>query len=361
MQNSIFFLHYYNNYVKIVLGDGMKMIYNIREYETMYQGNKGSEENAVVAIIMKLLNDRKFDSIDDVLKYNGKDLRTFLKNNKKDIVPLHYGSNLNDDDFKNIVGNFKLMVNNKLQIDKENIHVTNFDKKEYVEYNGRVVDNSYSDKPIEKELKDMQLENPNAQSLNAKENTDQMMDELFDEKKIEVEFNDLNNIDREKLNQNEQKIYDAALVQEHLTGEKKEISLEENLTKDEDNNITELKQENNEVVINSGNDSIEENQKTSVAYLTDIDLSNLTTREKDAYLAALNYQIETGEKVRLDLSNDVIITSDDEVKEIITKDGELIVNDERMFGNAKEEQLEKAKVKVLEYPNPYSNYNYDAA
>lgn len=343
----------------------MKMVYNIREYNTMYTGNKGSEENAIVAIIMNLLNNNKFDSIDDALKYNGNDFNTFMKNNRRDTIPYHYGRNIKDADFKEIVDNFKKMVNDKLSFDKENVHEINFDQKAFVEYDGHVVDNTLRERSMEEELKYMQQDNPDYQSLNEKENTDNMMDEVINNRKREIKFTSLDNIDRSILNEEEKQMYDAALVEQHLNNETKEISIEDNLTKDEDNNITQLSQEGSSVTINSSNEN-DDIKKTSINPLSAIDRDMLTSSQQEIYDAAYKYQEITGELIRLDLENMIIITPYNEIKEIITKDGVLVVNDDRLLSQdtmtneeEKEQEMEMAKVKKLEFPSPFNrNVNY---
>ena len=343
----------------------MKMVYNIREYNTIFTGNKGSEENAIVAIIMKLLNDNKFDNIDDVLKYNGKDFDTFMKNNRRDNIPSHYGRNIKNADFDQIVEQLKKMVNDKLSFDKEKINEVNFDNKEFVEYNGKVVDNTLSERSIEDELKYMQVENPEYQSLDQKQNTDKMMNEVVSEKKREIEFTSLDNIDRNKLNKDEQQLFDAALVDEYVNNNDKEISIEDGLTKDEENNISQLSEKNGSINISDNKETI----KTSINPLSEIDVDTLTSNERDYYNAAYRYQELTGELIRLDLDNMVIITPYNEIKEIITNDGELVVDDPRLLFSEntmtteeekeeEQEQLEQEKVKKLEFPSPFSNYNY---
>lgn len=327
------------------------MTYNIREYKGSFTGNKGSEENAIVAIIMNLLNKQKYDSIDDVLNYNGHSLKNFLKNNNRDTIPLHYGQNIKDDDFKLIIQNFKKMVEEKLQFDKESVKTTNFEDKQYIKYGDKVIDNSHSARSIEEEMKYIQEENADYQSLNQQENTEKIMKEITDYRKHEVEFRDLDSINRDDLNKEDQRKVDTALIEQHISGENKQISLEENLTKNEENELKQFETENNVAKINSEEGSIE----TSINLLSDIDKDLLSDYEREIYTAALNYQLETNEVIRLDIKNNLIITPYDEVKEIITKDDMLVVNDERMFASEEktnENQLEKDKVKVLklEYP-----------
>ena len=342
----------------------MKMVYNIREYETMYTGNKGSEENAIVAIIMNLLNNNKFDSIDDALKYNGNDFNTFMKNNRRDNIPSHYGRNIKDSDFKSIVENFKKMVDKKLSFDKENVHEVKFDNnKEYVEYNGQVVDNSLKERSIEDDLKYIQQENPDYQTLNEQENTDRMMHGDVIERKREVKFTSLDNIEREKLNSEDKQIYDAALIDQHLNNTDKEISIEDRLTKSDDNSINQLKEEGNGISITSNDEDIEV-QNTTINPLSSINKSELTSIQQEVYDAAEKYQEITGELIRLDLENMLIITPYNEVKEIITKNGVLVVDDPRILSQdsmtneeEKEQEMEMAKVKKLEYPSPFNRYN----
>lgn len=346
----------------------MKRQYRIEDYTknyTIFSGNKGSEENAIVAIFMNLLNNNKFDNIDDALKYNGDDFATFMKNNRRDNIPAHYGRNIKDDDFKLIVSKFKEMDEDKLKIDNENIHEYNFENKEYVEYDGRVMDNSLKERSIEDELKNMQQENPEYQSFDAKENTQKMMKEELDYNKREVTFSSLDEIDRNKLNIDDQRLYDAVLVDEHTSGKSKEVSFEDMLTKDENNNINQLENNGNSI---SFNGVVEENsiEETSINLLSSIDTDLLSSKEREIYDAAKKYQEITGELIRLDLNNNVIITPFNEVKDIITKDGILVVDDDRIINSDSmttedemEQEIENIKVKKLEFPKPFPSYNLD--
>ena len=335
-----------------------KFIYKLNEYSGKFTGNKGSEENAIVAIMMKLLNDNKFDNIDDLLRYNGNSLRTFLKNNNRDVVPLHYGANIKESDFEEIVKNFKEMVNNKMQFEDSKIHELNFDNKDYVEYDGHVIDNSLAERSISDEFKYMQRESTEYQSFNAMNNADNMANEVINDKKREVEFTDLDLINRSSLNEKEQKIYDAALVDQHLNDINKQVSLEDGLTIDENNNVSQLTEKNGNVSIDDNENEI---KKTSISQLSDINSDNLTSTEKDIYNAALKYQQLTGELVRLDLDNMIIITPYDEIKEIIMDDnGSLVVDDDRILNGDtmtseedREYETQKSKVKTLEYPNSF--------
>ena len=60
----------------------------------------------------------------------------------------------------------------------------------------------------------------------------------------------------------------------------------------------------------------------------------------------------------------LIITPYNEVKEIITKNGVLVFDDPRILSQdsmtneeEKEQEMEMAKVKKLEYPSPFNRYN----
>lgn len=367
MQNSIFFLQYLKISDKIILGGSMTSGYIVQKrdaieyikkgYKIFDSGQKSEGENYIMAIIVNLLCSNKFDSLENLMKYNENNYKTFLKNNKKDNIPLHFGNSLNNDDFQKIISNYKKMQEDKMKYSMENVNVKKIDSKEYIEYNGQVLDNSYAAKKVENELSDMQRQSSEYQSLNQQQNTDRMMREMSNTKKEEINFTSLDSIEREKLNNEEQKKYDAALVQEYLTGDDKKISLNNDLIKDDNNNIAKLDENDNNITFNDGNTSTTD-IKSNISLLKDIDSSKLSSDEKDLYNAAINYQLETDNIIRLDLANKLIILPDDRVKDIITDaNGNLVVNDDKMLGNKKE--LENAKVKILEYSNPNKMYNSD--
>lgn len=306
-----------------------KFIFDLRDYSASFTGDKGLEERAIAARFMKLLNDNKFDNVDDIVKYNP-NLKTFLANNKCDVLPVHFGGHLKEDDYQIIVENIKNIVKNKMVFDNEKIHEVNFDDKNYIEYDGRVIDNTGSNRSMEEEFTYLQRENTNYQSFDAMSNSDQMAKEVIDEKKHEVEFTDLDSVNRESLNAEQQRLYDAALVDQYLNDTNKQVSFEEGLTMDENNNINRFSEENGSFRIEN-NETVE---KTSVSLLKDIDTSSLSDADKELYDAALDFELITGETIRLDLDKKLIITSDNEVKQIITdENGELVVDDDRMKQN----------------------------
>ncbi len=336
------------------------------KYNNQFSGKKESEENFVVVTVMKLLNNNKFDSIDDILKYNGDNYKTFLKNNNLDNVPIHYGNCLSNEDFHSVLNQIKEYAKDKLSFDKNNVNELSFDNKEYVEYNGTVLDDSFNNKPINEQLEEKQKQSEDYQSLDHKNNIDKLMDEMNKEKR-EVSFENINNINRDNLNAEQKRMYDAALVTNYTDKNNAhlEISLEDGLTKDDENNIGQLKSVGSDMVLNNSNNS--QNNIISIKPLSEIDETSLSNSDRVFYDAAKRYQDITGELVRLDLSKKVIITPDNVVKEIIIKDGVLVVNDDRVLFNnepittaeEREQEMTKEKVKTLEFPKPFSNRNID--
>ena len=300
-----------------------KFIYNLSDYSALYSGDKGLEERAIATRIMKLLNDNKFDNVDDILKYNP-NIKTFLVNNKCDVLPVHFGGHITDSDYNSITDVIKELVKNKMVFEDEKINEVNFDDKNYVEYDGRVVDNTLSDRSMQEEFTYLQRENTDYQSFDAMNNSDQMAKEIIDTKKHEVEFMDLDEINRDLLNAEQQKVYDAALVDQFVSNTDKEISLEEGLTKDEDNNINQINEYNGSMRIENENNV----ENTSIRLLRDIDYDSLSQTDKDVYDAAFNYEVVTGEAIRLDLAKMLIITPYNEVKKIMTGDDNSFVVDD---------------------------------
>ena len=306
-----------------------KFIFDLIDYSASFNGDKGLEERAIAARFMKLLNDNKFDNVDDIVKYNP-NLKTFLANNKCDVLPVHFGGHIKDEDYQTIVENIKDIVKKKMVFENEKIHEVNFDNKNYVEYDGRVVDNTNSNRSMEEEFTYLQRENTDYQSFDAMNNSDQMANEVIDEKKHEVEFTDLDSVNRDSLNSEQQRLYDAALIDQYMNDTNKQISFEEGLTIDEDNNINRLSEENGKFRIEND----ETVEKTSISLLQDIDATSLSDTDRALYDAALNYELVTGDTIRLDLDQKLVITSDNEVKQIIKDDdGSLVVDDERMKQN----------------------------
>ena len=311
----------------------MKVHYNIREYETIFSGNKGAEEQALAAIIMRELNNNKFDDIDNMLKYSGNDFHTFLKNLHCDAVPAHFGSNLKEADFKLFVENFKKMVDKKMNFKKEDIKTTTLDDKEYVEYKGTVIDNTYGERSVEEEMRYMQEENPDYQNIDDYEkNTDEMMKEIRDKKSKEVEFKKVDEYTQSEVNEmsdEEKEKYYAAKAQNEREDSNVSVSTEYSVTKNEDAELRSIKDgeenqknlENNE--LNPGVISVD-----SYRLLSDIEPSFLMGEERDIYNAAVNYQIDTNQIVRLNIEKQEVLINDSDVRKIIYVDNTYIVDDE---------------------------------
>lgn len=111
----------------------MKMDYNFNEFISKNYINfdvekKNSEKNFLIITSFVLLNKSKFDTPSDILRYNP-DLNTFYKNNRRDIVAIHYGNSLKNDDYFEIIKSINQYYNDKLKINMENVNVTKYDNK----------------------------------------------------------------------------------------------------------------------------------------------------------------------------------------------------------------------------------------
>lgn len=233
------------------------MKYKFNEYEyAMDTPNKRLEEKAIVERIMLILNENKsFNSLDDFLNRN-KTIDEFKSNNNMDVVLKHFGNNITQEDYEKIINSLKKLTEQKLSFDKEEIRTSTIEDKEYVAYKGKdeniYLNNSYSDKSIEEQMKDLQKENSDLQTSDIKENTERIMQEMKKDKKIELTLRYLNEINYEVLNEEQQQLFKFVFDYQKKLNELIRVDLDEKVMVDNSDNIIKIEKIDGEFkIINS--------------------------------------------------------------------------------------------------------------
>lgn len=244
----------------------MKYIY--KEYKHIFDTPaKMEQESVIVSKIMDLLNKNKYDNIYDFINKN-QTYQDFLKNNELENVVKHFGNTLNEQDFKNIQNEMVKLTEKKKDFEKENIKTTNIDDKQFNSYQGQertfFLDNSHSDMSIERQMEELQKTDQSFQTSDIKQNTENMMKELEQNKKENLNLKYLNEIDVNSLNQKQKEIFDIVANYQLDMPDPIRVDLDREIIVDKFDNIMQIQRNNGEISIigdhNEKKDSIEKEQ-----------------------------------------------------------------------------------------------------
>ena len=250
------------------------MIYNFKEYVTTFDTPmKRQQELAVARKIMDLLNKNKYDNLEEFIAKNS-NYQEFLKKNNMQTVVKHFGNTLKEDDYIKILENLKTLTKKKQDFDQENIKTTNIDDKQFNSYKVKdktyFIDNSGSDKAIEKQMKDLQPTEQNFQTSDVTKNTENMFKEL-ERKKEGLKLSYLNEINYDMLNNEEKLLFQIANnYQQNIQGIIR-IDLQKGIIVDENDNIMKIEKNNGEISITKDDNVVEREevkQKTFQKTLT---------------------------------------------------------------------------------------------
>lgn len=250
------------------------MKYNFKEdYKYIFDTPaKRQQEIAVASKIMILLNANKYNDIIDFAEKN-KTYQDFLKNNELENVVKHFGNILSEQDFKAIIEQIIKVTDMKKSYDKENIKTSNIEEKEYVSYEGNnktfFLDNSNTQMTVERQLQELQKTEQKFQTTDTKQNTEKMMEELEKNKKEKLNLQYINQIDINKLTNNQKENFNVALSYQQNIPYPIRIDIDRGIIVDENNNIMRIIRndgnvfivgDNNEVK-NKGHETPENNKK----------------------------------------------------------------------------------------------------
>lgn len=241
------------------------MKYNINEYSFVFDTPaKKQQERAIVVQIMKLLNDGKYDNLDEFVSKNP-NYQEFLKKNGMENVVKHFGNTLGEMDFKAILESLKSLSKDKKSFDEENVKTTSIDGKEYVSFNnGQTsinLDNSESGKSIEAQMEELQPTQQKFQTSDTQKNTKNLFEELRDSKKEGINLYPLNQIDKSKLNEEESLNYNAAVNYQFDTGKPVKVDVQKGIISDDSNNLFRIINENGQITIKGENSEEKGNEK----------------------------------------------------------------------------------------------------
>lgn len=221
------------------------MVYNYRiDYEHIFDTPaKKEQESVIVNKIMDLLNNNKYDNINDFIEKNDT-YQDFLKNNNLETVVKHFGNTLNEQDFKNILEALVKITEKKKNFEKENIETKHVDGKEYNVYEGTekgyIFDNSHSNMSLERQMEELQKTQNQFQTADKSKNTESMMEELEKEKKESLKLQYLHEVDISKLNNHDKDLFNLAANYQLDSSEPIRIDFERGLIVNEANDIMKI-------------------------------------------------------------------------------------------------------------------------
>ena len=245
------------------------MEYKFNEYERIFDTpSKKMEERTIVEKILSILNENdKYNSLENFYNDN-MNFETFLKNNNLENVLKHFGNQLNQDDYDKIINNLRKMVEKKSTFDTDNIQKNDIDEKQYVTYNGKsdnyYLNNSYDNKSIEEQMEEIQRQTPYFQTSDTNENTELIMKEMKEKKKINLILRYLNEINFEILTQEQQDLFKFAFDYQQKNPGLIRIDLDESVMIDEKDNIMKIEKIDGNYKIINGDEDYNKPEDTTI-------------------------------------------------------------------------------------------------
>lgn len=206
-------------------------------------------ENRIKKLIEK---DSTVTDIDDAIKKFG-NFQIFKEKNNLANVFGRNNNPMNNDDYLKVLDKLKKFYDNQKQFNEENIKTTNIDDKNIITYkngnNNVILDNSYSKKEVNEQLKDLQKTNSDFRTQNLNTNTNNMMKHMKEEKKEEIKPKLLKEININSLGEEEKKFYTTALLFQEQIHKPIKIDMYRKLIFDNDNNVYSMEKRDTGIII----------------------------------------------------------------------------------------------------------------
>jgi len=242
------------------------MVYNYKQhYEHVFDTPaKKQQEMHIANKIMELLNNNKYDSIYDFVTRN-QTYQDFLKNNEMENVVKHFGNTLSEEDFKLIQEQIMKITEKMKSSDKENVKTTHIDGQEFVSFKGKdkdyYFDHSHSSMTIEREMDELQKTQSDFQTTDAKQNSENIMQEMENEKKESLNLSYIHEIDISKLNQKQKEIFDAVVNYQLDNPKPVRVDLNRGVIVDSENTISKVEKKDGKFSITSENEEKGQNEE----------------------------------------------------------------------------------------------------
>ena len=192
--------------------------------------------------ITEYMKEKGFLSLAEFIKENP-DLKTFQEKTKlNNSIRRVWGLNVTEEDYQQVLDVLQQEFDEKLRIETERLSTVNVNGKTITSYDGEkgktIVDDSYSDKPMEEqlvELRERYSKRFGVQDVEqATNNTEEMMDFMREEIKLEPEFNAVADITKESLSGKAKELAEVAEAYQDTTDNVVHVDFERGLIMDED-------------------------------------------------------------------------------------------------------------------------------
>ena len=257
------------------------MVYNEKEYYPDFSVkfntiSKSVQSRDVVLKIFDLMNRQQYKSFDDFVLKNGT-FESFVRNHSLGLSSVnqsrvgnvslrHFMGSLTEEDFKLILNSISMLTQAKKGFDESNIKVTRVNETETnaVSYNGQNYStNVLTDNNIHQTLENMQSNNKEFQATDGSKNAENMFKKLSKDVMETLNFKHLYEVVTSELNEEEQKVFDAAIDYQEKTNEPIRVDLSKGYIIDSNNNIHKIVDVNGKSRVISGKDNISDTKSTA--------------------------------------------------------------------------------------------------
>ena len=234
---------------------------------------KAKYEQAVYVVneIMKILNEGKYNNLNDFIEKNSS-LEEFLKNNPRIQTAIKHANNtfgnpLNETDYTDILNTLKQITEIKQSFDKESMNVVDLNEDQYgsmkIDDQMHYIDNSNSIDSIEEKMTEIQPSQNDFQTIDIKKNTENMFKDL-ESRQDGLNLQSLDEINKNLLTEEENELFQVAINYQTSNNSKIKIDLNKGIIVDEKNNIAKITKQDGEVkIINQDSKEKEENEKSN--------------------------------------------------------------------------------------------------
>lgn len=206
-------------------------------------------ENKIKKLIEK---DPTVTDIDYAIKKFG-NFQIFKEKNNLTNVFGRNNNPMNNEDYLKVLDKLKKFYDNQKQFNEESIKTSSIDNKNIITYkdgdNNVILDNSYSKKEVNEQLKDLQKTNSDFRTQNLNTNTNNMMKHMKEEKKEEIKPKLLKEININSLGEEEKKLYTTALLFQEQIHKPIKIDMYRKLIFDNDNNVYSMEKRDTGIII----------------------------------------------------------------------------------------------------------------
>ena len=237
------------------------------------------QEKVVVNKIMDLLNNNKYDNLEELVKLNEK-YSDFLKKQYMETTIKHFGNRFTDEEYAAIINNLRQLTKDKMDFDKEGIKSATFGDETYNIYENKeeereiqLVNNS--DEPIEEELNHKQQDSSEFQTVDPSVNTGRMFSDMEKHEKESLNLHTLLDINVDFLNESELEIYNVAQEYQELKDIIVRLDVQRGVIIDPENNVFKVEKEDEKLVMRDENgEKVEYKKDRQLTYTLNTNINN---------------------------------------------------------------------------------------